>query len=44
MHHFDSDVRYIEKYRFRDNFVDIVIVSNFDTALADFNIYQKVIF
>ena len=24
-----------EKYRFCDNFVDIVIVSIFDTALAD---------
>ena len=30
-----------KKYRFRDNFVDIVIVSIFDTALADFDIYQK---
>ena len=33
-----------KKYRFRDNFVDIVIVSIFDTALADFDIYRKVIF
>ena len=30
-----------KKYRFRDNFVDIVIVSIFDTALADFDIYRK---
>ena len=30
-----------KKYRFRDNFVDIVIVLIFDTALADFNIYRK---
>ena len=28
-----------KKYRFRDNFVDIIIVSIFDTALADFDIY-----
>ena len=34
-------MRYIEKYRFFDNFVDIVIVSIFDTALADFDIYRK---
>ena len=30
-----------KKYRIRDNFVDIVIVSIFDTALADFDIYRK---
>ena len=30
-----------KKDRFRDNFVDIVIISIFDTALADF---EKVIF
>ena len=30
-----------KKYRFRDNFVDTVIVSIFDTALADFDIYRK---
>ena len=30
-----------KKYQFRDNFVDIVIVSIFDTALADFDIYRK---
>ena len=30
-----------KKYRFRDNFVDIVIVLIFDTALADFDIYRK---
>ena len=30
-----------KKYRFHDNFVDIVIVSIFDTALADFDIYRK---
>ena len=30
-----------KKYRFCDNFVDIVIVSIFDTALADFDIYRK---
>ena len=30
-----------KKYRFRDNFVDIVIVSTFDTALEDFDIYRK---
>ena len=28
-----------KKYLFRDNFVDIV--SIFDTALADFDIYRK---
>ena len=33
-----------KKYRFHNNFVDIVIVSIFDTTLADFDIYQKVIF
>ena len=33
-----------KKYRFRDNFVDIVIVSIFDTVLADFDIYRKGIF
>ena len=33
-----------KKYRLRDNFVDIVIVSIFDMALADFNIIEKVIF
>ena len=36
-----SDVRYIEKYRFRDNFAYIVIVSISYTALADFDIYQN---
>ena len=30
-----------KKYRFRDNFVDIVIVPIFDTAVADFDIYRK---
>ena len=30
-----------KKYRFRNNFVDIVTVSIFDTALADFDIYRK---
>ena len=30
-----------KKYRFHDNFVDIVIVSIFDTALADFDIYRN---
>ena len=30
-----------KKYRFRNNFVDIVIISIFDTALADFNIYRN---
>ena len=30
-----------KKYRFCDNFVDIVIVSIFDSALSDFDIYQK---
>ena len=30
-----------KKYRFWDNFVDIIIVSIFDTALADFDIYRK---
>ena len=35
-------MRYIEKISiFRDDFVDIVIVSIFDTALADFDIYRK---
>ena len=33
-----------KKYRFRNNFVDIVIVLIFDTALAYFNIYRKVTF
>ena len=30
-----------KKYRFCDNFVDIVIVLISDTALADFDIYRK---
>ena len=30
-----------KKYRFRNNFVNIVIISIFDTALADFDIYRK---
>ena len=34
-------MRYIEKYRFCDNFVDIVIISIFNTALADFDIYRN---
>ena len=33
-----------KKYRFRDKFVDIIIVSIFDIALAYFNIYRKVTF
>ena len=30
-----------KKYRFCDNFVDIVIVLIFDIAVADFDIYLK---
>ena len=33
-----------KKYRFRNNFVDIVTVSIFDTALTDFDIYRKGIY
>ena len=31
----------LKKYRFRDNFVNIVIISIFDTVLADVDIYRK---
>ena len=30
-----------KKYQFRNNFVDIVIVSIFYTALADFDLYRN---